>query len=431
MFKAQVLRRSFSLFNRVPTSRIVQSAARDGYETITIHRVRIQRPFFSRQRLVGAVAITAATYGLGQYLGLEIEVEEDEQEEAKQKPGRWKKQVRKEDGTLEEVDDEEANEGQAEEGDDEEEQEEEDEYDDAILFLPTGFSQRKPPTFYKASDPEWQEFKNIVKDKKRVERIRQELVDMVRVAVSRSILAERIGEVDHKKGRAWIEFKFPYGPQPGYERPGYELTEDLEWRKATRPVEPAHHHRLAKVFYPTAAAAALYQDTTRKAKRSWNEFAVQMGWAEKTEPHALQQLVQQTPFPPSPTSAATPPATAAPAAPFGTSLPAAPQPSAPQSSPAASSTTKDTSSTLPDPKALMLDLGDFRQDFQKAHKSTSPPPLPPGTFTVLSLIEIYGTKARMTVNVAGVYDPKQGRYVALSINLWNLAPHRQAPKGGP
>jgi hypothetical protein len=165
MFKAQVLRRSFSVFNRVPTARIVRSAARDGHERIVIQRVRIQRPFFSRQRLVGAVAITAAIYGLGQYLGLEVAIEEEEVE-GKHEPGRWKKQVRKEDGSLGEVDDEEANQG-------EEEDEEEEEYDDAILFLPTGFSRKKPATFYKGSDPEWQEFVRVARDRKRVARIRR------------------------------------------------------------------------------------------------------------------------------------------------------------------------------------------------------------------------------------------------------------------
>jgi hypothetical protein len=48
MFKAQVLRRNFSLYNRVPYSRIVRSAARDGHESVTIQRVRISRPIFSK-----------------------------------------------------------------------------------------------------------------------------------------------------------------------------------------------------------------------------------------------------------------------------------------------------------------------------------------------------------------------------------------------
>jgi hypothetical protein len=424
MFKAQVLRRSFSVFNRVPTSRIVQSAARDGHESITIHRVRIRRPFFSRQRLVGAVAIATATYGLGQYLGLEVEIEEEEVEE-KRKPGRWKKQVRKEDGSLEDVDDEEANDEEDEDEDDDEE-----EYDDAILFLPTGFSRLKPKTFYRGSDPEWQEFKKVTQDKARIERIRQELVNLVRTMCSTPAYVAKIGEVDHQKGRVWIEFKFPDGPPPEYERPGYELTEDLEWRKATRDVEPALHHRLNKVLYPTAAAGALYDDTKRKLERSWNDFAVYMGWAEKTETFTVQQMMQQITNPSPPAGTATPPATTASASPFGTSPPAASQQSTAQPFPPAAGTAKDLGFALPDPKALTLDLGQFRQDFQKANRGQVHN-LPRGAFGVHALIEVYGSRARLTLNVVGVYDPKVGRYVGLHANIWNQAAHRQSPKGGP
>jgi hypothetical protein len=54
----------------------------------------------------------------------------------------------------------------------EDEEEEEEEYDDAILFLPTGFSRPRRKTFYKGSDPEWQAFKKIATERPRVEKIR-------------------------------------------------------------------------------------------------------------------------------------------------------------------------------------------------------------------------------------------------------------------
>jgi hypothetical protein len=44
----------------------------------------------------------------------------------------------------------------------------------------------------------------------------------------------RLGPINTKKGKQWIELKFPDGPPVEYERPGLELTEDLEWRKTTR-----------------------------------------------------------------------------------------------------------------------------------------------------------------------------------------------------
>ena len=255
-------------------------------------------------------------------------------------------------------------------------------------------------------------------------------MDLVRTSCSTPAYVAKIGEVDHKKGRAWIEFKFPDGPPPEYERSGYELTEDLEWRKATRPVESAHHHRLSKVLYPTAAAAALYEDTKRKMERSWDEFAMYMGWAEKTEPHVFQQMMQQLSNPSPPGSPVAPTATAAPVAPFDTSLPVTTQQSAAQSSPPEAGSAKDARFALPDPKALTLDLGQFRQDFQKANKGYIHH-LPRGAFGVHALIEVYGSKARLTLNVVGVYDPKAGRYVGLHANIWNQAAHRQSPKGGP
>lgn len=54
----------------------------------------------------------------------------------------------------------------------EEDDEEEEEYDDALIFLPTGFSRPKPRTFYRGSDPEWQEFRKLATDRPRMEKIR-------------------------------------------------------------------------------------------------------------------------------------------------------------------------------------------------------------------------------------------------------------------
>jgi hypothetical protein len=161
MFKAQVLRRDFSLFNRVPYSRIVRSAARDGHESVTIQRVRIRRPFFSRSRLVGAVAIGGAFYAITRYISIEVEVETvDEDKSTRKRPaGHASNEGANNDAGEEE---EEEDEGDNEEEDDE----------DIILFLPTGFSRPKPRTFYKGSDPEWQEFIKLAKDRPRVEKIR-------------------------------------------------------------------------------------------------------------------------------------------------------------------------------------------------------------------------------------------------------------------
>lgn len=437
MFKAQVLRRSFSVFNRVPTSRIVQSAARHGHESVTIHRVRIRKPFLSRQRLVGALTIATATYGLGQYLGIEVEIEEGDAEEHR-KPGRWKKQVRKQDGTLDEVDDQDANKEEdadqhKEHGDQHEEDEDEEEYDDAILFLPTGLSRTKPRTFYRGSDPEWQEFKKLSQDRARVERVRQELVNIIRKACSTPAYQAKIGNIDHKKGRAWIDFRYPDSPPPEYERPGYELTEDLEWRKTTRDVDPVHHAKVNRLLFPANVAGALYRDTKRKVERSWNHITAQMGWAEKIEGPTIQQVIQNAGNATPPASPAAPSPVAAHPSPFGTALPGATQQSAGQSSPPAAGTDRDLAGiALPNPQALTLDLGQFRQEFTKTHiKEASLVTIPRGSFGVHALIEVCGSKARLTFNVIAIYDPKAGRYIGMNATVWNQVANRQSPRGGP
>jgi hypothetical protein len=425
MFKAQVLRRSFSLWNRVPTSRIVQSAAREGHDSITIHRVRIQRPFLSRSRLVGAVAVATTFYGIGYYLGLEVEIQEEEVKE--KKPGRWKKQIRKEDGTLDEVDDQDAN-GQETEEDHDDEGDDEEGYDDAILFLPTGLSRPKPPTYYKGSDPEWLEFKRISQDRVKIEKIRQDLVNIVRTMCTLPQYAAIIGPIDHSKGRVWIEFKFPDGPPTEFERPGYKLTEDLEWRKTTQDVNANHHHRITRLLQPTATATALYQDTKRKVGQTWDSFSAYMGWTEKIEPLTVQQVMQQTknPSPPSPSTVSS--ATAASASPFGTSPPGASQQPAAQSPSSSADAEKELGFVLPDPKSLTLDLGQFRQDLRK--KTPPVPQMPRGCFFTKALIDVHGEKARVTFSLQAVYDPKVGRYVAVTPSVWNFSRHRQPPKGG-
>jgi len=99
---------------------------------LTVHR-----------RLVGAVAVGAAFYGISRYISISVEVEEVND-------AGWTTVGR--------------------EADDEDEDDDE-EYD-AILFIPTGFSRLQPKRFWKWSDPEWQQFKKLATDRPRIDKIR-------------------------------------------------------------------------------------------------------------------------------------------------------------------------------------------------------------------------------------------------------------------
>jgi hypothetical protein len=382
--------------------------------------------------LVGVVAVAAAFYGVTRYISIEVEEDEEEEKDNKQRSSRPGNQIGNEDGG------EEADEGDVEE----EDEEEDDDYDDALIFLPTGFSRPKPKTFYRGSDPEWQEYRKVATDRPRVEKIRSthamrsglcqsltatdELSALIRsIAKKNPGYAARLGTIDASKGKAWIEVKFPDGPPIEYERPGIELTEDLEWRKATRPVEELHHQRLAKLLYPSAVSTAIYQDTKRKAAVSWRSFQSYLGWEVKAEPTTVKQVIQKVLADP---AAPSPPGTSA--APAASDSTASAAPDNKQPAETDSPLAKDVGFALPDPKKLTLDLTQFRQDFRKAVKPYAMQP-PRGTFVVMGLIEVYGDRARMTLNVSAAYDPKQGRYVSLQAAVWNLVDHRQRPRGGP
>ena len=66
-----------------------------------------------------------------------------------------------------------------------------------------------------------------------------------------------------------------------------------------------------------------------------------------------------------------------------------------------------------DPKKFTLDLSQFQADFRRTFKPY-PHPVPRGAFVVMGLVEVYGERAKITVSVHAVYDPKQGRYVGVS-----------------
>lgn len=223
---------------------------------------------------------------------------------------------------------------------------------------------------------------------------------------------KKIGKIDKKKGKVWIEFSFPDGPPIEYERPGIELTDELVWRQATRPVEDTHHQRLSKLITPTAASNAVLKDTMRRVDSTWRTFRVYMGWDDK--PNSMQHTFQQILVNPT-TPSSTPEA---------------------QSSPTSSATSpgsdiaNDLGITLPSSKELTLDLTSFRQDFNRGTKPGPVPPPPRGAFMILGMIEVYGEHARLTLNSAAAYDPKQGKILSMRVTPYNLVMHKQHPRGG-
>ena len=234
------------------------------------------------------------------------------------------------------------------------------------------------------------------------------------------------------KGNVWIDIIFPDGPPIEYERPGVELTENLEWRKATRPVEEAHHHRLNKVLHPSTVTVELYQDAKRKAKRLWKTSRVYMGWEEASKPQSTPLLAQKAcadqQAPPTPAVSS---ASATPNSLSASSSKDTNQPTPSSSTAPVDSALKNLGFLVPDPKSFLLDLSQFRQDVYK--KSIRGPQLAPprGSIVLRGLIEVYGERARMTYFVSAHYDLKRGSFKIRSFFPFNRIENRQSPKGGP
>ncbi|KAF2118124.1 hypothetical protein BDV96DRAFT_569283 [Lophiotrema nucula] len=447
MLKAQVLRRSFSLFNRVPKRQLIRSATRDGHDTIQIQRVRFRQPLFSRSRQVGLALTIGITWGLWEWL--DDDDDDDDEEDAKSKKRRIKpaKEAGQFWNSIKEQAEDDQEEGVEVEDDEEEEEDEDDEEedeDDALVFLPTGFSRAKPRSFYKGTDPEWQEFVRIAPDRKRIDQVRGELISLVRDLAARNPhYMMRIGKIDPEKGAIWVEVKFPDGPPIEFERPGIEITEDLDFRWSTRPVHEVHHKRIGKLLMPTTAAHSLYLDTKTKVWKQWYDFKQFVGWEETKGSKAKSSpQIPGLPFPPTgapstkQNASATTPSVATPSATSETHQhpeSGSPSPGAQKdpNSPLGNPAYERFGIVLPDPQAVKLDMTTFRMAFRKQYKPPTWEEPPRGSFLVHGLIEIIGSRGKMTLDVAGAYDPRIGQYVALRVRLRSILDYKQKPKGGP
>ena len=116
-----------------------------------------------------------------------------------------------------------------------------DEMPENAWFIPFGWPKQCPKTFYKGSDPEWQEFVALAKNQEKIGLVKSRQcrtcklkLDMIGADRSKDELAAIIGTFMGSRGefeqfagkplipsRFWFDIDFPDGPPPEYERVGY------------------------------------------------------------------------------------------------------------------------------------------------------------------------------------------------------------------
>ncbi|KAI4157873.1 MAG: hypothetical protein LQ342_007939 [Letrouitia transgressa] len=87
-------------------------------------------------------------------------------------------------------------------------------------FIPLGFPYQLPKTYYKGSDPEWESFVQLSKNRERRERLKNELVAIVWKSVGDHPPLQRILGKQMVPRKFWIDIDYPDILPPEYEQRG-------------------------------------------------------------------------------------------------------------------------------------------------------------------------------------------------------------------
>lgn len=403
MFKPQIVRRGFSLWARVPRTRIVNTAAHAGHETIHIQRVRIKRPLISRSRRFGLVLIPAGVYGFLRWLDEEEDDDDDDDEEET-----WQQQ-----------------------GD----EDKDDDKDEALLFLPTGPSGPDPRTQFTEDDPEYQQQLLFRDDPQRRSQILGRLTQLILPVVLKLPSVQRTGAKAHL---LWVStaWEFPDGPPRTYSRPGVEYTDEGIWQRATRPVEAHHHHILDNAAYPVGTANALYVHAKEQVVILWKELNSYNPWRSK-EPDVPITKDGSSSLPMPPSAKTTAHVQETPAAP-----PAVETPVTISSSTIGTDPRQQAAHPLGDhPLAryfphislekVTIDLRDLRKNSLKGFKKRLIS-VPADAVVIKATARVSGENSSVPFSVLAIYDLKTDRILKCLLQQGKTISHpRTPPKASP
>lgn len=91
---------------------------------------------------------------------------------------------------------------------------------DEATFLALQYPKELPKSFYKSSDPEWQEFVKLSRDNKRKKEVRNQLAGTVAQSAASNKQMQGILGKDIKWTRLWLDFTYPDQMPPEYARTG-------------------------------------------------------------------------------------------------------------------------------------------------------------------------------------------------------------------
>ncbi|KAF2403717.1 hypothetical protein EJ06DRAFT_527321 [Trichodelitschia bisporula] len=407
MFKRSVLRGFTAPRTLQPRLRAIHRHAPSGTQ-FTLYRVRFQKPAILTWRrvaiasLYGVPAYIGFSYGLPLIFGTDLE----------------ERETLTEDGFV-----------------DVEETEEED--TDDVLFIPLGWPKLREKTFYKGSDPEWQEFIKFSRNREKHKDVAQRLTAITRNMYARHPNSRQIfGSVNLRAGRFWLDMRFPAGPPRDYEVNGIGITDDAIFF-GTKTISQEDYRRMRSSFIPSAALSASWATAKNQFSlqasrmKSFFESAVRQTAGTDTNDGASRTVEpQQSSMTRGAASASAPHRRGTPVAEKGgVTTPAADT----AHSRTGTQQSKPDGAKIPDfPSQQPGGTGSVLSTFVKAlsndrRRARMDPPR--GTVVITGLVEVVGTKAKVIVDVFAAYDPVSDEYVNCHWAIKSVVPRTQSPRG--
>ncbi|KAF2164502.1 hypothetical protein M409DRAFT_56759 [Zasmidium cellare ATCC 36951] len=398
--------------NRISQRRIQsQTVYKPNGEPVRYQAVRFKKPGLTLRRTATIGLYTGCIYAyiniIGRYLDIEL-VDDEELED--------------------EVDEEDDGEGPY--------------YaDEDSTFIPMTWATKMPRTFYRGSDPEWQEFVKVAKDKQRHRKIQDELVQIVFTGSQQHPGIHRQLGNEAKIGKYWLDISFPDGPPQEFERSGLEIGDGfIAWSQ--QRISPENQWRLMRALYPKAAFDSIWATTKVLAGIQYRRVKQALGWEgrdpfspEERYRHAMDMMQkQQQVRERKEVGKAQMDPDGNPSAVVGSSSNNEAQPPRPSTgdgkrlpwtiSVPLPSSNSSTSTDIP------IAMHVFQSTLSKQWNPKKMEP-PRGSFVVQGMVEVRGARGRMLFDVSACYDPKVGKYVAVNAGVRNFKRWNQAPRGGP
>ncbi|KAI1652773.1 hypothetical protein F4813DRAFT_394321 [Daldinia decipiens] len=168
---------------------------------------------------------------------------------------------------------------------------EEAEYDP--IFIPLPFTMRMVPSEpYKSTDPEWQAFVRVSKNREKVRGIQSGLADLVcKTASTHPMLLRRCGG-NMKLGRYWLDIQYPSRPPPTFVRKGISIGDDGTYI-AEETVDTVTAIQVRRALWPSTLTVSLWSFSGALLRQNASNFGKLFGYAPTYPDTSFQQAVEK------------------------------------------------------------------------------------------------------------------------------------------